>query len=446
MDLKELLRQPEGKTLEFKRDMSSPDGILRSIAAFANTAGGVLLIGVEDGSRRVAGVADPLEAEARLANLVADSFKPKLIPEIEILPWRRMNILGIEVYPSANRPHYLRDHVFVRVGSSNRRADPALIEEMRRSALHEAFDEGAMPALNSEAIDFRAASESFGPIRPLKRDDLKTLGVVTKHQGRDVPTRGGMILFGINRERYFPDSLIQAGLFGGKDRSEILDNGEFRSFPIRAINECLAFVKRNTAQAVVISGTRHVARAAVPPLAIREAVINSVVHADYSQIGAPIRISVFTDRIEIENPGLLPFGLVVEDIHKGISKIRNRVIARVFHELGLIEQWGSGIPRMTASCLDAGLAEPLFEEIATRFRVTIFTGRLSKPKVDDVERSILEALHEHDGLSTAQIGRIIRLSSRATRARLSGMLDKGLVVEIGTGPTDPRRRYFLKKT
>ena len=253
----------------------------------------------------------------------------------------------------------------MRVGSSNRRADPALIEEMRRSALHEAFDEQAMPGLNSEAIDFRAASELFAPVRPLKRSDLKTLGIVTRDQGRDVPTRGGMILFGTGREQYFPDSWIKAGLFGGKDRREILDNAEFRSFPVRAIDECLTFVKRNTAQALVIRGARHVAHAVVPPLAIREAVINSVVHADYSQIGAPIRVSIFTDRIEIENPGLLPFGLVLEDMHKGISKIRNRVIARVFHELGLIEQWGSGIPRMTAACVDAGLAEPLFEETNT---------------------------------------------------------------------------------
>jgi predicted HTH transcriptional regulator len=96
-------------------------------------------------------------------------------------------------------------------------------------------------------------------------------------------------------------------------------------------------------------------------------VINAVAHADYAQRGAPIRIAIFDDRLEIENPGLHPFGLTVPDLEHDISKLRNRVIGRVFHALGLIEQWGSGIQRMTAACREAGLPDPRLEEIATRF-------------------------------------------------------------------------------
>ena len=89
VDLIEILKRPEGKTLEFKRDLSSPDGPLKTIVAFANTAGGTLLIGVEDKSRHVRGVPEPLDLEERLANLVSDRISPRLVPEIEILPWRR---------------------------------------------------------------------------------------------------------------------------------------------------------------------------------------------------------------------------------------------------------------------------------------------------------------------------------------------------------------------
>ena len=89
MDLVALLTRPEGKTLEFKRDLSSPDGVLKTLIAFANTAGGTLLLGVEDRTRNVRGVADALDVEERLANLVSDSITPRLLPEIEILPWRR---------------------------------------------------------------------------------------------------------------------------------------------------------------------------------------------------------------------------------------------------------------------------------------------------------------------------------------------------------------------
>ena len=209
MDFVDLLKRPEGKTLEFKRDLSSPDGVLRSIVAFANTAGGTLLLGVEDKTRHVRGVQNPLAMEERLANVISDSVLPRLVPELEILPWRRTHVLAVQVYPSPSRPHYLKRAgldagVYVRVGSSNRRADRDMIEELRRFARGEAYDEQTMPEFDSEALDFRVASESFAPVRRLGRADLETLRLVAKHQGRKVPTVGGMLLFGKQRERLFP--------------------------------------------------------------------------------------------------------------------------------------------------------------------------------------------------------------------------------------------------
>jgi ATP-dependent DNA helicase RecG len=221
MDLLDLLKRPEGKTLEFKRDLSSSDGALKTIVAFANTAGGTLLIGVEDRSRNVRGVADPLDEVERLANLISDRISPRLVPEIKILPWRQTQVLALQVYPSPSRPHHLMREgagtgVYVRVGSTNRRADAELIEELRRFSRGEGFDEQPLPGLSSEAIDFRAASESFAPFRALRRRDLESLRLVGDHQGKTVPTVGGMILFGHDRERHFPDAWIQAGR-GGSD-------------------------------------------------------------------------------------------------------------------------------------------------------------------------------------------------------------------------------------
>jgi predicted HTH transcriptional regulator len=184
-------------------------------------------------------------------------------------------------------------------------------------------------------------------------------------------------------------------------------------------------------------------RWSVPPEAVREAIINAVVHADYAQRGAPIRLSIFDDRLEIENPGLLPFGLTIEDLPRGVSKLRNRVIGRVFHALGLIEQWGSGVQRMTAACEAAGLPAPVFEEIATRFRVTIATTQVGPRVVEDTDQTILDALGGAKGLATSEIATMIGLSPRATRTRLARLVGRGLVREIGTGPQDPRRRYFL---
>jgi len=132
----------------------------------------------------------------------------------------------------------------------------------------------------------------------------------------------------------------------------------------------------------------------------------------------------------------------VDDLQRGISKLRNRVIGRVFNELGLIEQWGSGIQRTTAACRDAGLAPPVFEEISTRFRVTLSTERIGRPALDEVDQAILDALAGGEGRLTSEIAVVIDLTPRATRTRLARLVERGLVRELGTGPQDPKRRYF----
>ncbi len=132
--------------------------------------------------------------------------------------------------------------------------------------------------------------------------------------------------------------------------------------------------------------------------------INAVAHADYRQHGAPIRVAIFDDRLEVESPGLLPFGLTVDDLHRGVSKLRNRVI---------------GI----------------------RFRVTLFTTRVAAPTMDETDQAILNVLTEN-GAPTSEVAAAISLSTRATRTRLARLVERGFVREIGTSPSDPRRRYY----
>ena len=109
----------------------------------------------------------------------------------------------------------------------------------------------------------------------------------------------------------------------------------------------------------------------IPLVILREVIINALVHSDYSQRGAPIRVAFFDDRIEVENPGILLPGLTIEDMKQGVSKIRNPVIARVFRELDLIEQSGSGIPQIFAAAQRMKLPEPQIMEIGMRIRVVV---------------------------------------------------------------------------
>jgi predicted HTH transcriptional regulator len=331
------------------------------------------------------------------------------------------------------------------VGSTNRRADSFLIEEMRRYNQVSSFDEQPMPDLNSEAIDFRVASEFFKPIRKLTPHGLQSLKVTTSYQGRIVPTIGGVLLFGAARQNYFPDAWVQVRRFAGSDRRRILDSTEVRSYLPGAAEEVIAFLRKHMTRETVIGAVKRTDLWTFPVVAVREAIMNAIVHADYAQPGAPIRVALFDDRLEVENPGLLPFGLTIEDIQKGISKPRNRVIGRVFQELGLIEHWGSGIQRMTAACHDHGLDTPQFEEIGTHFRVTLSAIRHHAPAKDGRDQAILGALaaSSEGGLSTSQIAKLIGVSPRAARTRLASLVDRGLVAEIGSGPQDPHRSYHL---
>ncbi len=454
MKLEELLTRHEGKTLEFKQDLSSPKNILKTLTAFANTAGGVLLIGVEDGSRAVLGVDNPLDEEERLCSLIADSIEPRLVPNVELVNWKGRNVLAVEVYPSALRPHWLKslgieNGVLVRVGSTNRQADAALAAELRRSALNLSYDEEPMPEINPEALDLRVASGLLGGIREWNESRAETLNLVVRHQGRLVPTVGGVLLFGSMRERYFPDAWIQCGRFRGKDKAEILDQQEVKDHLPLALEKTDEFVRKHASRRAEFGELRRKDVWNVPLEAVREALTNAIVHADYSQVGAPIRVAIFDDRIEVENPGLLALGMTVEDIREGVSRLRNRVIGRVFKELNLIEQWGSGFQRMAASCRATNLPEPLLEEVAFRFRVTFRLERVAEqPEADATEQKIMELIRAgaaEGGVSTQQLSGQVGISDRSMRVRLVKLIKAGKIVAIGKSAYDPNKRYLPVK-
>lgn len=446
--LTDLLVQHEGKTLEFKRDVSSPEKLIKTIVAFANGAGGTLLVGVEDRTRQVCGVADPTKVEEQLANLMSDRIEPRLVPELQVLPWRKTYVIAVRVYPSSIRPHWMKSlgpvqGVYVRVGSTNRQADPAQIEEIRRFVRGHTFDEEALPEMNTEAIDFRAASECFATVRKLRRTDLRTLQLTTTHQHREVPTVGGLLLFGKHRLTEFPEAFVRAGCFAGTDKTSIIDSADIQTFLPLAVEEALNFIKRNTRRGLTVQAARHTEAWEFPPVAVREAVVNALVHADYAQQGSSLKLAIFSDRIEIDNPGGLPPGLTLDDIRCGVSKLRNRVIGRVFHELGLIEQWGSGIQRMTSACLDAGLPEPEFEEISSGFRVTFRRQAKTGPRLDGMDQSILDFVRQSGGASTSQVATQVGRTSRAIRDRLNRLVSLGLLVAVGSSSRDPRKVFRL---
>lgn len=450
MILEEFLQKEEGKTLEFKRDISSPLKILNTVVAFANTAGGHIIIGVEDKTKTPIGIQAPHLVEEKLSATISDAIFPLLAPNIEILNWKGLSFVIVEVYPESNKPYYIqskgeRKSTYVRVGSTNRLADDFMIEALKRSHLPTMFDEGIILHSSLSDLDLELAKGAFESQRTISSRDLITLGILSSdNRNNKHLTYGGALLFGKDHKRFLPDAWIHAGAFQGIHKVTIVDSQKIELPFYKSIDEAIAFFRKHLNVSLIIDDVKHREEWSIPRIALREALINAIVHCDYSLGGSPLSIAIFDDRIEIENPGMLPFGMTFEHLHQGISKIRNRVLARVFQELKIIEQWGSGIQRIKSACKEAGLREPLFEEIGYRFRVTLYREKSYKLQFSITEEKILKLLSHKEGLSTKDIADKIGLSTRQIRKYLNSLFEKGAIADVKRHNNDPERKYFLK--
>jgi predicted HTH transcriptional regulator len=231
--IESLIARDESKTIEFKENCKPLDRIVRTVVAFASTSGGAVVIGVRDKTKEVVGVEDALADEERLANAFANNIHPLLVPDIQIHAWRDRQLIVVAV-PHAVGPYYVKadgpeEGVFVRLGSTSRCAGPELIAEIQRLGRNVFFDEQPSTETNSEAIDFRAASELFAELdRRTGKAVWESLGLLTKHDNRRVPSRGAVLLFGKDRRRLFPDAVIACARFAGTNSTRFLDRTGFR--------------------------------------------------------------------------------------------------------------------------------------------------------------------------------------------------------------------------
>lgn len=205
--------ETEGKTLEFKRDLSSPTRPLRTVVAFANSAGGRLVIGVNDDGT-VAGVTDPLSEEERITSLITDRISPQLVPAIDLVTMGEATILVVDVPLSTRRPHYMTDQglgagVYVRLGSSTRQADPALVAELERNTRGVAFEDLPVLRATLEDLDLNNLSEVRG--RETDFEDLVALGLAIKQGGEIVPTNAGILAACDDPSRFLPSAWVQCG-------------------------------------------------------------------------------------------------------------------------------------------------------------------------------------------------------------------------------------------
>lgn len=448
--LEELLTKEEGKTLEFKENTHSLQKIVQTIVAFANTAGGTLVIGIQDKTKEVIGLANVLQDEERVANAVAASITPALFPTFHLYTWRQKDILIISV-PHSIGPYYVTSKgielsTYMRLGSTNRIADRWMIEDIQRLRRNKYFDEQPNLDCPLDRIQFNLAKNLFArESKKFTEHSAKSLGLIVTDQGKMFPSHGAVLLFCENHKEFFPDAIVRLGRFLGNDKTEIIDHQDLQEPISIVLDPILMFIRRHTTMAGKIGKSKRVDIPQYPHEVVREAVINALLHADYSIGGSHITIAIFDDRMEITNPGTLPLGLNLESAIAGISQLRNRVIGRVFRELNLIEQWGSGLQRMINVCLAHDIQQPKFEELGNFFKVTLYHSKKIVKPSKDWQHSVIAHLKKHKNITPKQAQKLWKVTTRTTTDRLKKMCQEGLLVEIATSPYDPYKTFNLVK-
>jgi len=449
--LESVISQNESKTLEFKENAKSLVPILKTIVAFANTAGGIIVIGVKDKEKRIIGVNDPLQEEERIANIIADSVSPLVIPDIQILSIRNKELLVLHI-PHLVGPFYLKSSglergTYIRIGSTNRLADSETILSLKMLAKNTTFDELPCIGATLADIDSDTLKNSLSPIfGSISEKQYESFGIVSRQHGKLLPTNGGILLFSRNRFKWFPDTTIACVCFADETHGRIVDQQEIKIPFIMAHEEIFAFIRRNTRMEAKIHESVREDIPQFPPEAIREAIINAIVHADYSVKGSRVQISIFSNRIEITNPGSLPYGQTISLALSGVSIMRNRVIGRLFREVKLIERLGTGLKRMVSVYNKLNAKTPLFEELNAHFRVTLYNVDSFAVKLESWEQQLFDVLKHKDKLSTKEIAKIWNVTTRTARARLKIMAERGIINRIATSPKDPFAVFKLSGT
>jgi len=459
MNIQEILTQPEGKTIEFKRDLSSLKPILKTLVAFANTAGGLLVVGREnDGA--VVGVNNIEESEERLANAIADSIRPVIQPEIEITSCDGKALLLVRV-PFWRGPFYLKSEgpergVYVRLGSTSRPAGPELISELQRVPSGISYDLTPCPDLSAADLDIAKARKLFAAAG-MELDDAKlsSLAVLIPFAGRVVPTLGGVILFGSETARATtcPDARVSCARFNGTDKVEFLDTLDIEGTVLDAITEVPRFIRRNTRTAARIEGMYRREISEYPEVAIREALVNAVAHAGYFQTGMRIMVAIFDDRLEIQNPGPLPFGMTIDELKAGVSKVRNRMIARIMRLLLMMEEWGSGYKRILEACRAGGYPEPEWQELGTVVKIVfrphpeveklIDTDVPVNVPVNERQKWFIEQLAAGCDVKAADISEYFKVVTMTAKRDISALRALGVIDFIGAPKTGHYRLRAL---
>ncbi|HYM61654.1 MAG TPA: ATP-binding protein [Thermoanaerobaculia bacterium] len=404
-DVLDLIRSGEDSGLEFKRDDVTNSDLAKELVSFLNLDGGAVLLGVrDDGS--IAGT-----TRDRLEDWVAEVCRKKIEPPvIPFLSWARdvepgKHILSVRVPVGPDKP-YARVHddrrtYFVRVGATCREASREELERMFQASGRLQYGLKPVPGASFADLDQRRLRDYMLRILAgtAPADDdiegwehlLATLDLMEVSTGRLVPTIDAVLLFGRTPKRHVPQSGIRALCYPGTQpdyatRADQNLNGPLVPLgaadgsivEIGMVEQAWDFVRRNTQPTAFLDGARRVDRWEYPEAVIREAVVNALVHRDYSIAGSDVMLVIFSDRLEIQSPGRLPNTVTVEGMKAGLRYARNQTLVNVMRDYRYVDFRGMGVrDKLIPGMRQHNGTEPDLIAEESRFIVRLWKERMS---------------------------------------------------------------------
>lgn len=453
-EIKLIISQRESHTLEFKKSTGQLKAAFETLCAFLNGQGGTVLIGINDNGDIIGQqVTDNTRQEiAREFNKI----EPTVDISIKYTPIQKdRHIIVLRVLEGVYKPYVYDGRAYMRNQSTTVRMPQHRYEQLlvQRGQLNYAWDEitatdyeiadldlseihrTILQGIESNRISADAAHENADDI--LKRLRLTSSGK---------PINAAVVLYAKDVRPNYPQCHIKMARFRGTtDTGEFLDNQSYYGNAFALVNEADNFIKRHlpVASSYEEKGLKRIDKPAVPLLAIREALINAICHKDYSNRSSSISIAVYDDRLEIWNFGLLPPQLTIEDLkRKHSSYPRNKLIAEIFYNRGLVERWGTGTIKMIDSCKAHDIPLPEFEEysggLAVIFKFKEYLPHFAHPieqfqGLNDRQREIINLLSKEGSLNPRHI--LAKLSKpipeRTLRYDLSTLKKMGILDKTG---------------
>lgn len=374
----QLIKGGENSAVEFKAADVKIDSLAKEVVAFSNTNGGVILLGVED-NREISGLAGNKNFEEWTANIARNNVIPAVSIEYNEVEIENKKIAVLEVNKGKDKPYQTIKHQFlIRVGSTNRVTTQAELMRLFQQSGVFHFDSNGVEGtsfsdlnltkidqyFNRYEIDFSRETDS-DRFNILKNSDiLNEAGCVTV---------AGLLIFGINPQRYLYNASITFAHFKGNEiTGDLIDKQNIESTIDYQVDTALSVIKNNLLHPSSIIGTKRVDTGFIySDKVFRELLVNACVHRNYAISGSSIRVFLFGDRIEFISPGKLPNTVTIDKLKAGVSYAVNPVIVKFMENLRYIDKLGRGIP-MVCKEAEKNNKEVTFKELGEEFKVTLY--------------------------------------------------------------------------